>query len=63
MPNVAIFGSEKDFIVDRQALEETAKYFGASSVRMIDAPHDIMLGSLWAEGATELLTWLEESSY
>lgn len=54
-----VMGGTKDFIVDPEGVEETAKFFGTEAVMVDGAPHDVMLTGRWEEGAKVLSTWLE----
>ncbi len=58
IPNALVIGAEDDFIVDREGVEETAKYFGVDPI-FVDSPHDIMLGRRWKNGAQTIVEWLE----
>ena len=49
-----------DFIVDREGVEETAKFFGVEPV-FVDSPHDIMLTNKWKNGADAIESWLESA--
>lgn len=61
LPPALVVGAKHDFIVDREGVEETARYFGVDGpVTMVDSPHDVMLGRNWREGADVLMEWLEE---
>jgi pimeloyl-ACP methyl ester carboxylesterase len=57
-----VAGASDDFIVDKEALEETATYFGVgnggSMPVLIDSPHDVMLGPKWMNAANVLKEWL-----
>ena len=53
-------GAEKDYIVDREGVEETAKYFDVSPKYIENAYHDCMLGPAWEPTAKVIEQWLEE---
>ncbi|KAL7515492.1 hypothetical protein ACHAXN_013129 [Cyclotella atomus] len=57
-----VLGATGDFIVDKEGLIETCKYMGLDvqeDVKMIDSPHDVMLGAKWMNGAEAILKWIE----
>jgi len=55
-----VLGSNDDYIVDPQAVLETAKYVDAKPV-LIDGPgHNIMLGERWRVAADQILLWLKQ---
>lgn len=56
-PARLVVGSRKDFIVDIEGVEETARYLDTAPVILEDVPHDLMLGSRWQTGATILEDW------
>ena len=58
LPPCLVCGATRDFLVDQEGVDETAKYFGVESV-FIDSPHDVMLGEKWQEGADVIFEWLE----
>ena len=58
-PPCLVMGASDDYIVDREGLEETARYFGLEEPLIVDSPHDVMLGKKWQHGAKALLDWLE----
>lgn len=59
LPRRLVLGAEKDYIVDTEGVEETARYFGVSPVILPGAYHDVMLGPSWIRTATILLEWLQ----
>ena len=61
LPPCLVMGAKDDYIVDREGLEETARYFGLEEPLIVDSPHDVMLGRKWKNGAEALKTWLEET--
>jgi len=61
LPPCLVMGAKDDYIVDREGLEETARYFGLVEPLIVDSPHDVMLGRKWKNGAEALKTWLEET--
>jgi pimeloyl-ACP methyl ester carboxylesterase len=56
-----VIGASDDFLVDRDGLDETARYFGLKSPLIVDSPHDIMLGAKWQNGANAVKVWLEQN--
>ena len=56
-----VLGATRDFIVDSEGVEETARYFGVSSPIFVDSPHDVMLGRNWEYSAEALATWLRDT--
>jgi pimeloyl-ACP methyl ester carboxylesterase len=62
-----VLGARHDFIVDRQGLEETARYyFGTTQLDheplvVVDSPHDVMLGPKWKNAAHALDDWLQRN--
>jgi pimeloyl-ACP methyl ester carboxylesterase len=58
LPPCMVVGATDDFIVDREGVEETAKYFGVTPT-FVDSPHDVMLGSRWKNTADTISKWLE----
>mmetsp|Transcript_9339 Transcript_9339/g.19999 ORF Transcript_9339/g.19999 Transcript_9339/m.19999 type:complete len:401 (-) Transcript_9339:64-1266(-) len=57
-PPSLVVGAQDDFIVDREGVEETARFFNVEPV-FVDSPHDVMLTNKWQNGADAILTWLE----
>ena len=59
-----VLGGTDDYIVDRDAVEETARFFGvedgANTVLVDNAVHDVMLGSCWNTVAEKVEVWLDE---
>ncbi len=53
-----VIGAMDDFIVDKEGVEETATYFGVNPT-LVDSPHDVMLGTKWANTANAIKDWLE----
>jgi pimeloyl-ACP methyl ester carboxylesterase len=65
---VLVIGGKDDVIVDEQALEETAEYWGPSqdqrTVVVIDkCPHDLMLATPWLAVADSIVSWIECGGY
>ena len=59
---VLVVGATQDFLVDQEALEETAQYFGLDGLPLlVDSPHDVMLGAKWRNGADALSSWLSQT--
>jgi pimeloyl-ACP methyl ester carboxylesterase len=55
-----VIGATDDFIVDKEGVEEVARYYGVEPI-MVDSAHDVMLGSRWENGAKVILDFLEEN--
>jgi hypothetical protein len=60
-PPCLVIGAQRDFIVDREGVEETATYFGVSEPLYVDSPHDVMLGRNWEITANIIQNWVKES--
>ena len=58
-PPTLVVGAKDDFIVDEQAVVETATYFDSGKPAVVDSPHDVMLGSTWKNTATIILEFIE----
>lgn len=58
-PPFLVIGATGDYIVDEIGVQETAQYFGAD-LKIIDSPHDVMLGRNWKNAANEISQWLEK---
>jgi len=58
-----VLGGERDKIIDLEALQETAEFFGVKGTEILlkDAPHDLMLSSQWRTAADTILDWLDNS--
>jgi pimeloyl-ACP methyl ester carboxylesterase len=61
LPPCLVMGAKDDFIVDKEGVEETARYFGLDRPTIVDSPHDVMLGAKWENAANELSTWLSNT--
>ena len=59
-PARMVLGARQDFIVDREGVEETARFFDIQEPVYVDSPHDVMLGSQWTNAAHALDRFLEE---
>ncbi len=55
-----VLGGSADFIVDREAIEETARFFAVKPVVVDGAVHDVMLANSWENVAREVEYWLHE---
>eukprot|EP00569_Conticribra_weissflogii_P005105 CAMPEP_0171344530 /NCGR_PEP_ID=MMETSP0878-20121228/19577_1 /TAXON_ID=67004 /ORGANISM="Thalassiosira weissflogii, Strain CCMP1336" /LENGTH=404 /DNA_ID=CAMNT_0011847739 /DNA_START=21 /DNA_END=1235 /DNA_ORIENTATION=+ len=55
-----VLGGSADFIVDRDAIEETAKFFAVRPVVVDGAVHDVMLAKSWETVAREVEYWLHD---
>lgn len=61
LPPRLVVGATRDFIVDREGVEETARYYGLDKAVFVDSPHDVMLGKNWVEGAKAIHKFVQES--
>jgi pimeloyl-ACP methyl ester carboxylesterase len=61
LPPTLVMGAERDFIVDREGVEETAKYLGAGQPIFVDSPHDVMLGRNWQNAANVIHNWIKDN--
>lgn len=59
LPPCLVIGASNDFIVDREGVQETARFLGVNNPVMIDAPHDAMLVASWENAARAILDWLD----
>ena len=57
-----VIGATDDFIVDKEGVDELARYYGVNAV-MVESAHDVMLGSRWENGARVILDFLEQQSF
>lgn len=60
-PPCLVIGAERDFIVDREGVEETATYFGVEPPTFVDSPHDVMLGRNWENAANTIQNWVQDT--
>ncbi len=60
LPPCLVMGATDDMVVDRDGVTETAKYFGQDDFKLVDSPHDVMLGAKWQNAAIALHKWIEE---
>lgn len=60
-PPCLVIGAERDFIVDREGVQETAEYFGLSEPTFVDSPHDVMLGRNWKKTASVIDDWVQSA--
>lgn len=58
-PPCLVIGAERDFIVDREGVLETATYFGVDEPTFVDSPHDVMLGRNWENTASAVNEWVQ----
>lgn len=57
-----ILGGSRDFVVDREGLEETAAWFDGE-LRVVDGlAHDVMLDAEWRVAADAIDDWLERNN-
>ena len=61
LPPCLVIGAIDDFIVDKEGVDETARYFRVDRPIVVDSPHDVMLGGKWKNAAEELSTWLKHT--
>ena len=61
LPPCMVLGALDDFIMDRQATEEMARYFNVEKPCFVDSPHDVMLTKKWINSAKELEKWLDST--
>ncbi len=54
-----MIGAENDYIVDREGVLETGRFFGVEPIFVPDLYHDVMLGPKWRATADILLSWLK----
>lgn len=55
---ILVVGAENDFILDRQAIDETAVQLGAKEVILPGIAHDVMLDTNWKDAADVLDSWM-----
>lgn len=53
-------GAEKDYIVDHEGVEETARYLGVAPTFIEGAYHDCMVGPVWERTAAIIEDWVEQ---
>ena len=58
-PPVLVVGAENDFILDKQGIEETAKFLGTKEVIVPGIAHDVMLDLGWRDAADVLNFWMQ----
>ena len=58
LPPCFVMGATDDMIVDREGVQETATYFGLDTYKLVDSPHDVMLGAKWKNAADTLDEWI-----
>lgn len=58
LPPVFVVGATEDFIVDREGVDETARYMGLEEPLIVDSPHDVMLGRRWNNGANAIMDFI-----
>lgn len=58
-PPTLVVGAEKDFIVDKEGVLETATFLGVKPVYIPDMYHDVMLGPKWGAVATVIEIWID----
>jgi pimeloyl-ACP methyl ester carboxylesterase len=60
-PRCLVVGAKRDFIVDHEGVEETARYFGVSEPTFVESPHDVMLGRDWKNAASVIHSWAQSN--
>ena len=60
---ILVLGGDRDFVVDREGLEETARWYGAAAALDVlgGVAHDVMLDRDWERAARALENWLIEN--
>lgn len=53
-----VIGAGNDYIVDRQGVEETARFLGTKAVFIEGVSHDLMLGAGWEKSAEVIDSWM-----
>lgn len=53
-----VVGAKRDFVVDREAVLETAAFLGVEA-ELFDAPHDVMLAGGWRPPAERIIDWAQ----
>lgn len=59
LPKRLVIGGAGDMIVDNEGVSETAYFLGCEPPTILDAYHDLMLGSRWPVAAEAIRSWLE----
>ena len=54
-----VMGGGKDFIVDTEGVQETAKFLGVKEIILSECSHDMMLETNWMIAANQLEIWLK----
>lgn len=57
-PPLLVLGAERDFVVDREGVEETARFLGVAA-EFVPLPHDVMLAEGWEAPAERLARWVK----
>lgn len=55
---VLVLGGDSDFVVDREGLDETAKFYDTDAVVLRRVAHDVMLDVRWRDAADAIHDWL-----
>ena len=58
-PSILVVGAEKDFVVDQEGVEETARFLGVKPIFIPEGYHDVMLGPKWRLSADVIAKWLQ----
>jgi len=56
-PPTLVLGADRDGVVDREGVEETAAFLGTCA-RFVDLPHDVMLCNGWEAPAEVVVEWV-----
>lgn len=59
LPPCLVIGASRDFIVDKQGVEETAEFLGLEGPLFVDSPHDVMIGRNWKNGAEAIHNFVQ----
>lgn len=59
LPPRLVIGASRDFIVDRQGVDETADFLGLNGALFVDSPHDVMLGRNWKNAAAAIHSFVQ----
>ena len=59
---VLVLGGDSDFVVDREGLDETAKFYDVEPVILSRVAHDVMLDVRWRDAADAIDAWLNANN-
>ena len=60
-PPCLVLGASRDFIVDEEGVEETARYYGLTKPLFVESPHDVMLGKNWRNAAEAIHLFVQDN--